>query len=80
MVGASRRVVRRSRAIGRRYGPQRLDDARLLVIPEHLGFVRIGALEVGARFYCERRIDMRCVKTGGDAVVGGREGCYAEID
>ena len=76
MVGSSRR----SRAIGRRCGPQRLDDARLLVVPEYLGFVRVGLLEVGARFCCERRTEMGWVKIGGDAVVGGREVCYVERD
>lgn len=77
VVGSSRRVVRWSRAVGRRCGPQRLDDACLLVIPENLGFVHVGDLEIGATFYCERRTGMRCVKTGGDAVAGG---CYAERD
>ena len=76
VVGSSRR----SRAIGRRRGPQCLDNPCLLVIPEYLGFVRVGLLEVGARFCCERRTDMCWVKKGGDAVVGGREVGYVKRD
>ena len=57
-----------------------MNNPCLLVIPENLGFVRLGVLEVGAMFYCERRTEMGWVKNGGDAVVGGRKVCYVERD